>query len=65
MKILIYLEECKMATVGQVLTAPEAGWKRFDNLDSKDHLVFDKVISFEVMPLTKLSSDGVALLLIE
>jgi hypothetical protein len=27
------LEECKMATVGQQLTAPEAGWKRYDDTD--------------------------------
>ena len=27
------LEECKMATVGQQLTAPEAGWRRLDDLD--------------------------------
>lgn len=28
------LEECKMATVGQSLTAPEAGWQRYDDTDS-------------------------------
>lgn len=28
------LEECKMATIGQALTAPEVGWRRFDNADS-------------------------------
>lgn len=32
---IIKLEECKMATVGQSLTAPEAGWKRFDNVASE------------------------------
>jgi hypothetical protein len=30
-----YLEECKMATVGQPLIAPEPGWKRFDDRDSR------------------------------
>jgi hypothetical protein len=30
----IKLEECKMATVGQALTAPEAGWKRIDDFDT-------------------------------
>lgn len=29
-----YLEECEMATVGQQLLAPEAGWKRLDLTDS-------------------------------
>jgi hypothetical protein len=27
------MEECKMATVGDILTAPEVGWKRYDDND--------------------------------
>lgn len=32
---IINLEECEMATIGQPLTAPEAGWRRYDERDSR------------------------------